>query len=175
MKAYILVEFIIVSNLYISILKNNKSSQFIVLSICSYLIYWIYSFYKSSFTEFEFKPLVVECFFFTILIVYYFYDLMRNNFTIPLYRMPVFWLSVAFLIYFSGNFFLFLYSDVIRTDPNWGNQFTVIYSTIALLKNGLLCTAIIVNKNSMQQEENISIPSNLNLDDFKPLNKSINS
>jgi hypothetical protein len=173
-RIFLLIEFIILSILYISILKSDKSKQFIVLSICLYVVYWIYNFYNSKFSDFDFIPLVVECLFFTLLIVYYFYDLIQHNFTIPLYQLPSFWISVAFLLYFSGNFFLFLYSKSMMNEPGWHNQYTIIYSSITILKNILLCVGIIVNKNLIFYKDTHSIPTNLNLDSFQPFNKSIN-
>ncbi len=173
-RLFLLLEFIILSILYISIFKSNKSKQFIVLSICFYTSYWIYNFYNSKFSEFDFIPLVVECLFFTLLIVYYFYDLIQHNFTIPLYQLPSFWISVAFLLYFSGNFFLFLYAKSMINEPGWNEQYTIIYSSITILKDVLLCTGIIVNKNLVVRTNIDTIPTNLNLDSFQPFNKSIN-
>lgn len=173
-RIFLLLEFILLSLIYISILKNTKSKQFIVLSIGLYIIYSIYNFYNSKFSDFDFIPLVVECLFFTLLIVYYFYDVIQYNFTIPLYQIPSFWISVGFLIYFSGNFFLFLYSKSMKDLPGWGDQYAIIYSSITILKNILLCAGIIVNKNLMLHKDISSIPTNLNLDTFQPFNKSIN-
>ncbi len=173
-RCFQLLEFILISIVYISILKSYKSKQFIVLSICLYLIYWLYNLYRSNFSEFDFMPLVVECLFFTMLIVYYFYDVMRHNFTVPLYQLTSFWLSVAFLIYFSGNFFLFLYSNSIRNDPGWVDQYTVINSVIAIVKNILLCVAILVNNKQFLNKQSDAISVDLNPDSFKPFNKSIN-
>lgn len=173
-RIFLLVEFIILSMLYISILRNIKSKQFIVLSICLYTIYWVYNFYNSKFSEFDFMPVVVECLFFNLLIVYYFYDLIQYNFTIPLYQIPSFWISVGFLIFFSGNFFLFLYTKSMKNEPGFDNQYTIIYSSITILKNILLCTGIIVNKNLMIYKDTHPISTNLNLGSFHPFNKSIN-
>jgi hypothetical protein len=100
---------------------------------------------------------------------------MQHNFTIPLYQLPSFWISVAFLVYFSGNFFLFLYSKSMLGEPGFDDQYTFIYSSIAIIKNALLIVAIFVNKNLATQEENRPIPADLNLDNFKPFNKSINT
>ena len=173
-RCFELLEFILLSIVYLSILKSNKSKQFIVLSICLYLVYWIYNFYNSKFSEFDFMPLVVECLFFIMLIVFYFYDVMRHNFAVPLYLLPSFWLSVAFLIYFSGNFFLFLYSNSIRNEPGWKEQYTLIYSSIAILKNILLCMAILVNSKQFLKNKSNAIPVDLNPGSFTPFNKSIN-
>ncbi|CAN5119888.1 hypothetical protein BH11BAC5_BH11BAC5_16540 [soil metagenome] len=174
-RFFLIFEFILISFVYISIFKSIKSKQFIVLSICLYIIYWIYNFYTSRFGEWDFMPLVVECLFFTLLIVYYFYNVMQYNLTTPLYQLPSFWISVALLLYFSGNFFLFLYSKSMMGTPDFNKQYTFINSTITIIKNVLLSIAIIVNKNQTTHTEHHTIPVDLNLDNFKPFNKSINT
>ncbi len=174
-KFFSVLEFILLSFIYIFIFKSDKSKQFIVLSICLYIIYWLYNFHISKFDEFDFIPLVVECLFFTLLIVYYFYDIMQHNFTSPLYQLPSFWISVALLVYFSGNFFLFLYSKSMMGTPDFDKQYTLFISPITIIKNVLLSIAIIVNKTQTTHTEHHKIPADLNLDNFKPFNKSINT
>jgi hypothetical protein len=95
---------------------------------------------------------------------------MRYNYATPLFELPSFWISVAFLIYFAGNFFLFLYSKSMMNQPGFNFQYILIYSTITIIKNLLLCTAIIINKNLVIAKESTLIPPNLNLDSFSPLN-----
>jgi hypothetical protein len=99
---------------------------------------------------------------------------MQHNFTVPLYQLPSFWISVALLVNFSGNFFLFLYSKTMLGKSDFNQQYTFINSSITIIKNGLLSIAIITNKNLMTHKENLPIPADLNLDNFKPFNKSIN-
>jgi hypothetical protein len=58
--------------------------------------------------------------------------------------------------------------------PDFNKQYTFINSSITIIKNVLLSIAIITNKNLITQKEYHSIPADLNLDNFKPFNKSIN-
>ena len=51
-------------------------------------------------------------------------------------------LCLAFIINFSGNFFLFLYSKNSFNDEAFQRQYTIIYSTVTILKNILLCISI---------------------------------
>jgi hypothetical protein len=50
-------------------------------------------------------------FVFILLSIGYFYQLMKDLPTLHLQRLPMFWINTAVLVYFSGNFFLFLMSD----------------------------------------------------------------
>ncbi|WP_394767103.1 hypothetical protein [Ferruginibacter sp.] len=59
-------------------------------------------------------------------------------------------------------------------EPGWADQYTIMYSSITILKDILLCTGIIVNKSLVVRTNIDTIPNNLNLDSFHPFNKSIN-
>ncbi len=163
-------EFILICIFYRTLFKNAKIKNILIFAAFFFVIFCIYNFIQSPKAEFDFIPLVVECFFFTVVILYYFFEAMRENFTTPLFHLPVFWISIAFLIYFSGNFFLFLFTKSMENEPNFKSQYFIIVSTITIIKNILLCTAVIVNKNLAVHKNNTSIPSNLNLDNFEPFN-----
>jgi Na+/H+ antiporter NhaD/arsenite permease-like protein len=53
-----------------------------------------------------------------------------------------FWFSVAFLINFSGNFLLFVYSETSNKDVDFKINYAIIYSTVTIIKNILLCVAV---------------------------------
>lgn len=87
----------------------------------------------------------------------------------PIYQRPIFWISVAFIINFSGNFFLFLYSKNFYNDDDvFKRQYTIIYTTVTVLKNFLLCISILI-KESRQDNISPHDPIDINLDSFHPI------
>lgn len=60
----------------------------------------------------------------------------------PIYQRIVFWVSVAFIINFSGNFFLFIYSKNSFNDETFQKLYTIIYTSVTVLKNILLCIGV---------------------------------
>jgi hypothetical protein len=72
---------------------------------------------------------------------------MQENVIEPIYTKAIFWISVAFIINFSGNFFLFIYSKNSFNDEAFKRQFTIIYSTVTILKNILLCIGVMIREN----------------------------
>lgn len=89
---------------------------------------------------------------------------------VPIYQKTIFWISLAFIVNFSGNFFLFLFSkNSDTTDVDFRTQYTIIYSTVTIIKNLLLCISIFV-KDSPNKESN-KIMFEVDLDSLKP-NKS---
>lgn len=172
-RLFIALEFILICIFYRTVLNNPKVKNILIISAFFFLIFCIYNFVKSPIV-FDFMPLVVECLFLMIVVLYYFFETMRLNLSTPLFQTPTFWFSVAFLIYFSGNFFLFLFSKSMENEPGFRNQYYFIVSTITIIKNILFCTALFVNKNLIIQKSNTSIPSNLNLDNFESFSKQNN-
>ena len=166
-RIFLVLEFILICFFYKTIFKSARIKKLLTVLPIIFILFCLYNFLKSSKTEFDFAPLVIECLFFTVVILYYFYERIMYNFTIPLYQLPSFWISVAFLIYFSGNFFLFLFSKVIENDPGFANQYTLIYSSITIIKNILLCTALIVNRNLIVTKDISSVIPNLSIENFE--------
>ena len=124
--------------------------------------------------NFTFIPLVIECLYFLLVIVYFFYNKIQNDLNTSIYFQPVFWISVGFLIYFSGNFFLFLFSRSMINDPEFRIQYTIIYDSVTIIKNIFICTAIIVHAKNDDQLGNSNKNINIDLDTAYPLIKNTN-
>lgn len=59
----------------------------------------------------------------------------------------MFWFGVAFLLNFSGNFILFVYSKTSHKEADFNTNYTIIYSTVTIIKNLLLCLAVTMKEN----------------------------
>jgi hypothetical protein len=113
------------------------------------LLFAVYSFYDfiiSPADKFSYKPLAGECLILMAYIIYFFYEKIQIVTSTPIYQTKIFWIAVAFIIYCSGNFFLFLYSNNPVKDDEFFFYYTIIYSTFAILKNIALCTGILINQ-----------------------------
>jgi hypothetical protein len=71
---------------------------------------------------------------------------MKQEANEPLFQTFVFWFAVAFIINFAGNFLLFVYSETSNKETDFKNNYTIIYSTVTILKNILLCLAVIIKE-----------------------------
>jgi hypothetical protein len=81
---------------------------------------------------------------------------MKQEANEPLFNTFIFWFVVAFLLNYSGNFLLFLYSETSVKDADFDFNYTVIYSTVTIVKNILLCIAV-----SMRESINTNPINNL--------------
>ncbi len=169
-RVFLVWEFIFLSWFYYTLLRFKYKKVFFITAATFFLLYSIFDFWVTDSGSFSFIPLVIECFFFLLVIVFYFYEKIQFNIATPIYYSPDFWISVAFLIYFSGNFFLFLFSKSMFDNPGFREQYTVIYGTVTIIKNIFLSTSIIVYSN-LRLEENSIRPLNVDLDAIYPFNK----
>jgi hypothetical protein len=169
----LVVEFILLSLFYYYSLSNRYRKWFFLCSTLIFIIYSLYDFIISKSGYFSFVPLVIECLFFLIIIVYFFYEKIQYNISTPIYTAPIFWVSLAFLIYFSGNFFLFLLSNSLFKNQNFKIQYTLIYSSVTIIKNIFLCSAVITNKDLVNQQQLEAKPIDIDLGTFNPLKKTL--
>lgn len=84
----------------------------------------------------------------------------------PIYQKAIFWISVAFIFNFSGNFFLFLYSKNSYNDEAFKHQYAIIYTTVTVIKNLLLCISILIKEKKEDPLSNSLI--NIDLDSLDP-------
>jgi len=99
---------------------------------------------------------------------------MKYSTKFPIYLSASFWIAVAFLIFSTGNFFLFLFSKMLLTNEENKHLFNDIYGLFAILKNIFLCTAIVVYKNSSIKDEQSNMDINLEFDSFTPFTNKPN-
>lgn len=172
-RIFLIVEFSFLSVFYFFSLKSSIRNWFFPASVVLFIIYSFKDFLTAKPGEFSFIPLVIECFFFIIVIVFFMYEKVKFNISSPIYYLPGFWISVAFLIYFSGNFFLFLFSKSMYKDPDFKAQYILIYSTVTIIKNAFLSAAIFTNAN-LTEEKKIKGAIDIDLGAFYPLQKNTN-
>ena len=88
---------------------------------------------------------------------------MQQTIVEPIYQKAIFWISVAFIINFSGNFFLLLSSLNSFNNETFRNTFIVINGSVTILKNIFLCIAVVLkeNNNDNQVLKDLSIDSEL--------------
>lgn len=170
-RFFIIAEFALISQFFIYNIVQLKLKKIIQFLIISFLLFSLYDYISSINKDFTYYPLVLECLLFPLIILIFFYEKMKYSTKFPIYLSPAFWIAVAFLIFSTGNFFLFLFSKMLLQDMHNKLLYNDIYGFFTILKNILLCTAVIVAKNSKIKEEQSNININLEPDTFTPFNK----
>ena len=158
---------------FFNIIELGFLSYFVYLSITSVLVkriilfaqplfacYCIYDYLSTTQPTIGYFPAAVECLIMLSFIIYFFFELMQKVVSIPLYVTIEFWLAVALILYFSGNFFLFVYSRSMINDKEFQAVYKTIYSPIIIIKNTFISLAIIfkANLNSTNRSEDFFNP-----------------
>ncbi len=146
-RVYNILEYTLLSYFFSLYIKNKIVKTILRFSPIPFVLFCIYDFAMAKEPILAFYPLIIEYLTLLIFIIYYFFEVMQENVVEPIYQKPIFWISVAFIINFSGNFFLFLYSKNSYNDEEFRRHFLIIYSTVTILKNILLCIGVMIKEN----------------------------
>lgn len=146
-RVYIFIEFTVLAYFFSLHISNKFVKKFLLFTPVAFLLFSIYDFSTEKLPGIPFLPVSVAHITLLCFIVYYFFEVMQETVAEPIYHKAIFWISVAFIINSSGNFFLFLYGrysyeiNVFRTP-----QYTIIYTTVTIIKNLLLCYSIFIRE-----------------------------
>ena len=133
---------------------------------------FIIDFYTAE-QRLSFLPLAIEGFFYLIVIMYYFYERIKYISNTPLYNISSFWVSIGFLLNFSGTFFLYLFSITMSKDPSFKDQYHIIYGGITIIKNILLSVAVIINHLNNSQLAALKSGFEVDLEHIYPFTKQV--
>ena len=148
-------------------IKHGIAKKLIIYSAILYSLYCVIDFIQIDAPEMPFYPLSVEHILLLIFIIYFFFEVMKESVVEPIYQKAIFWISVAFIINSAGNFFLFLYSKNSFNDDIFQRQYTIIYTTVTVLKNLLLCISIFIKESPSNQSDKDLFE--IDLDNFNPI------
>jgi hypothetical protein len=95
--------------------------------------------------------------------IYYFFDQLKESNTLLIYASINFWRIISFLIYLSGTFFLYIYSESRINDKTFIKEYIIINSSFIILKGILLGVAMLM-KPINNHNQNIFPEDRLNAD-----------
>ena len=171
-RVFILIEYALISLVFYFNLKNRVVKVTLKFLLIAFFAFSIYDYMQSINYGFSFIPVIVECILFIFLIIYYFFEKLNVTNPTPIFKSTISWIAVAFLIYSSGNFFLFLFSKNAIQDTNFLTQYALIYSTFTILKNIFICIGLSL-KTSIDNSVINSIANNKTSWDLPPtINKT---
>jgi hypothetical protein len=169
-RVYNFLEYTLLCYFFSLFITNKPIKQILLYSPFAFILFCVYDFVNASKPEIPFLPLSIEYIFLLALIIFFLFEEMQKTYNEPIYEKAVFWISVAFLLNFAGNFFLFLYSKNRFVDADFQKNYTIIYGTVTLCKNFFLCVSAYVYKKNNKNKKK-SIQSSM---DFLSLQNSSN-
>lgn len=166
-RVYIVIEYSLLAYFFSLFIRNLAIKRILLFTPVAFLIFCVYDFIIEKTPGLPFLPASVAHILLLCFIIYYFFEVMQDSVVEPIYQRAIFWISVAFIINSSGNFFLFLYSRTSFNDDTFKSQYTIIYTTVTVIKNLLLCISIMIKEN--KPVETLHHPIDIDLDSFNPI------
>jgi hypothetical protein len=145
-RLYDVMEYSLLALYFSYNVMNPYVKKFVLYSIIPFIGFCLYDFLTAKEHSFAFLPLVIECLTMLLILIYIFYEKIQYTLLNPIYQTSFFWIAVAFIIYFAGNFFLFLYSKNSFQDEAFRRQYTIIYTTVTISKDILLSIAAFIKE-----------------------------
>ena len=164
-RLFTTLEYLAISTVLSYLIKNELFKKIILYSFIPFILYAIFDYFISKKGEYNNYINLLSALLLIIYIIYFFYEKMKTVVMYPLYQSASFWICVGFFLYFTGNFFFLLFVKS-SGDKQFIQQMNIIYGLVTVIKNILLCLSLFANENVEQSDEELHIPSNLNLDDF---------
>lgn len=134
-----------------SLIKKNVPLIWIGFLLFAFIDYAFFS--KAQ--EFDSIASGIESIIVLMLCIYYLFSQMKGVNNLLVYSTFNFWAVIAFLIYFSGTFFLYLMTERMMHNVSFQKQYFVINISFNILKNLLLCVAMIMRLNTVKQEKSV--------------------
>ena len=171
---YVIAEYIIISAIffYYTSLKIFKVAIIFTTTLVGVTLFLNHFYFNNAFIS-NYKVVFTSLILIVYILIFFYYKMKRVS-AVPLYQTMSFWIFVAFFLYYTGNFFFFL---IIGSEqPKDIQQFLLlVYSGVTILKNIIFCSSFRFNEPSRINNPNLSIPTDLKLDDLSHLNSNSNN
>ena len=161
---FAVVEFSFFSWFFYLVIKNANIKRLVLPTVILFCIFslslYIFLPESNSFSSiiagFESVLIISMC-------IYYFFDQLKESNTLLIYASINFWIIISFLIYLSGTFFLYIYSESKINDKTFIKEYIIINSSFIILKGILLGVAMLM-KPTNNNNQNILPEDKLNAD-----------
>ncbi len=132
-RIYTVLEFALISLFYILILSSSRFKPFIIATISFFTVFGIYDFLNHSDTMDNIAT-TMESIIVIIYSILGFHSMLKNPVHTRVRSIPLFWFNSAFLLYFAGNLFLFIFcSYILRHHHRTFNELWGIHSVMNIL------------------------------------------
>lgn len=166
-KIYSILEFGLIAWFLAEIVKSKLAKRILLLSIPTFSLFAIFSalYFSNTQSTIANYPYLLEALIFIVFIIFFFYEKMKSVVLYPLSQSITFWICVAFFLFFTGNFFFFLFLNF-GGSKELNMLLGTIYGFVTISKNIILSFALFATEPVEINEEQLHIPTDINLDDF---------
>lgn len=142
---FTIIEFTCFSLFFNELFKKSILSNIIKTSILLYIPISVYLLTSENHlvNTLDTIPVITQAIFFILLSLYYFFNQIKKPVNLFIYDTFEFWIVASILLYFSGTFFIYLFSS--NLSNNELNKYWFINYIFNLLKNILFGLAFYLN------------------------------
>lgn len=147
---FTIAEFSFISYYYLQLFKEKiKVKKVIKILWISFIVYTIINILHSNgIAYWDSIAIGIESLIILILTSYYLFIKIKRTNSLSFYTNFNFWISVTFLIYFSGTFFLNILADAMYENPEYQILYFYINIGFNILKSILLAVAMTMKTNN---------------------------
>lgn len=141
---YTLLEFILLSLLYRSVLRSDIFRKATVLGIVAFTIFKFLDVLAiTGINKVDTLAMTIESVVMILFSILYFGQMIQKR-EGQIIMFPMFWINTAILFYFSGCFFLFLFSAYISKSIEHYQAYWSIHNTFVVIRDVLFTVAMIM-------------------------------
>ena len=131
---YGIIEVILLIEFYKRFLNQFFQSKVHLILIALFTLLFVYNtFLSHKFKNIDIISTSIESIIFILYALISFYFILKNLVFENLYHTPFFWINTAFLLYFSGNLFLFTFSSYLENHESTYVKLYLIHSILNIL------------------------------------------
>lgn len=161
LRLHLPFEFLIMTYFFFCLFDKKKYKVLTIFLVPLFFILFFLDYRVSNSTSLYTISTLYEFSLFTILILIFLFDKVKNESTVLIYETIEFWICVSFITYFSGNFFYILLVETSKSATSDTKiQLTLIYCFVTILKNCFFSFSIFSKKKSYPIENLIDSNSN---------------
>lgn len=150
-RLFTILEYFFITFYLYSIIKNLNFKFLIKVLSFSFLTYSIFDYFQSKSNTFDSNPTGVACILILFYSIYYLFEKIRTPENLFLYSTPNFWIVVGIILFFSGTFFVFIFSQSNYNDPSFQSAFQLINTSFSILRNLLFSIAFLIKPEKGKQ------------------------
>ena len=145
LRLFTIVEGVLLIYYLYLILQNIFAKRALIASGLLFLGFAVFDLFSSQDTDtFDSIPTVIECIIIIGFSMFYFYEQLKNPQSLFLYSTPNFWIVVGLIIFFAGNFFIFIYAQSNSDSAEFKATFSLINAILSFIENILFLIAFII-------------------------------
>lgn len=129
------IEYLVFTYFLLSNISYRGFKKIIIFSSIFFVVFTIFYNIYADLHKIDSTPIGIESILIFIYSFFYFYEQMKDTSTLFIYNKYHFWIVIGYLIYLSGSFFIFIFTN--QLDDELLNQYwfitSVSYSTMNIL------------------------------------------